>query len=1064
MSDTSPETKALISYLGKYGDNPPAQSAADAPTDTQLKTLVPLIAEFLSRSSVGSIIDIGAGNGIILERIATLKLFMEQPGWQYCPVDFDDNLQKVLDRSTKLRLHRRVSEITLDAFHQQWPTSPPRPHLVVIRNVLHEIRLSDTARLFSLIASHLKVEDLLLIQDLEVFPQAERGNACWQPEFLQNVLKYCGFESFIIEEPTRSGNLWFTLRAQRTATGPLSMDKIRDVVIRERLHQYQSWRAKGALSEIDVEGRQLLAKIDFDLQSAALLQQLIDEGAGAQLRPLSLSESNLVVRETFVSHLMSFDVATIAVGATGIEAPPHFRDRAQDQDWLEDFLRSPESVIVVSGGAFIGKTYLTQEVIARRSHSRLGIILNVMATSSVWNILESLLAALGCRIGGELLAGIKGIRISAIENTLREFFLRVAPHIIVSIDHFERLLDPLGRLMDSEIGDLLKYFAMAPGSKIFVTTRRPADIAFLPTTSVFRSTHPPVGRFPRGRHVENILDDFVDRGQLGIKEYPQELLDAIDRHPFLTYLAGKIIQKGGINSISDPDFLNALREQLRIQLITRIVDAENRDAIVKASLVRIPIPREMLESLTSRKSVFAAEEAGLLYAVPERGRSDLLAVIGAFRLGSRDTNTGEPDETTQALASDHRETHRVIADWYSKLYRLDSDPRWLREQYYHTLLLAEPIGTARLGTSYKTEFYWAGNYWFDKQKNFLAALWAFNTAQSLGLENYQLDMRIAACQMRLGNRAEGEGKYAELMRQFPKHKGIVTSYIDTLLYLYDYSKALAVLFENFSVDDTDPWIAGQYGRAYLGLHKYKEAVTAFRVQLAKQKEPIVYDALARAYLRQGDHDSEARTLDDGLKRHPQNTRLLLAHAAHLVRTKDATDLTKAHSILAALIEQDPSNGWVLQQYVKVLCAEGDIKEAERVYSRAAGHVEPSFLDGRILSEIRKTEGRWEEALLVLGENAPSDEHLVGMKKEVYVAWADDESDEEQKIQIARAGLDVPMAEELQLNVPLIVISAKLAMLAQDKPLFRKLIKRAKDAYGKIREIERIRTQWPMNGT
>ena len=50
------------------------------------------------------------------------------------------------------------------------------------------------------------------------------------------------------------------------------------------------------------------------------------------------------------------------------------------------------------------------------------------------------------------------------------------------------------------------------------------------------------------------------------------------------------------------------------------------------SLLRIPVPRSMIEALAGKESVEAAVKAGLVYPVYDISRTDLISVIGALRI------------------------------------------------------------------------------------------------------------------------------------------------------------------------------------------------------------------------------------------------------------------------------------------------------------------------------------------------------------------------------------------------------------------------------------------------
>src|ERR1019366_1485050 len=105
------------------------------------------------------------------------------------------------------------------------------------------------------------------------------------------------------------------------------------------------------------------------------------------------------------------------------------------------------------------------------------------------------------------------------------------------------------------IRDFLGILALGHSAKVIITSRREPDLTFLLNSVRVNTQQPVIGRFPQGDHVENVLDDFVNRASLGISAYPEELLSAIDRLPYLAALAGRVIRAEGERATQDPKFL-----------------------------------------------------------------------------------------------------------------------------------------------------------------------------------------------------------------------------------------------------------------------------------------------------------------------------------------------------------------------------------------------------------------------------------------------------------------------------------------------------------------------------
>jgi hypothetical protein len=85
------------------------------------------------------------------------------------------------------------------------------------------------------------------------------------------------------------------------------------------------------------------------------------------------------------------------------------------------------------------------------------------------------------------------------------------------------------------------------------------------------------------------------------------------------------------------------------------------------------------------------------------------------------------------------------------------------------------------------------------------------------------------------------------------------------------------------------------------------------------------------------------------------------------------------------------------------------------------------------------------ALNLLADTDIHDEHLVGLKKRVYLYWARSEVDEVRRAQIAKEGFDVALLPGLENNVPVLVTSIKLARLAREDSACETML-------GKLRQI------------
>ena len=1015
----------LLKFLMDYGQPEPPQEISKALFDNQIKSIFISLAEIIEESNAGTIVDTGCGNGTILSRLAELQVFKEKTEWSYLGVDYQEYKKTVISLAAEYNLHRKVDFLFIDEFYKQWPIDHQlrRPHLVFLRNVLHELDIEKTSILFLHIIKNIVIGEKLIVQDLLVFPKAEKGNVCWEPKTLVQLLEKIGFSALVTVEQSKYGGRWVNIIATLNTKIECDLSFIRSLVIKFRLLQWERWKRLGALHQNDEKFRAvIIAKIDFDLQFASLNAQLIEAKAKG-VSPLQPAEEALVLKETFDKTLHSFNLVKPKNILELVESVPYFVNRGNSKNGLEKFLVSNEKVTVIQGPPLMGKTELVKEVLSKFHHKRFPVFVNVQATYSVWNIVECILGSIRCNVPIPVLRSLRLTKFSEIKDGLLTTLQRVSNEIILVFDHFERLLNPGGIIGDREIKDFLLSVAETD-AKIILTSSRAIDLSNFPSADVYPDPQPPVGRFPEGPpHVGQLLGVLA-----GIKECPDNILKSIDRHPLLAVLVGLCVRKNGAKVLSDDQLIKELKNDMRSALLHRISDSESRLAIDAISHLRIPVPREMLNNLSSLSSVKSAEEIGLIYRVKDTSRDDLLSCIGAIKYWSDDkSELGSDDEFESLVNVEEITIHENISQQYLDVYRKDDDPKWLREIYFHKLISGKKDMSDNFGGYFRSEIFGAGEYWFRYKKDFKLAHWAFSIASKYGENGVFLRMRCASCLIRIGKRKDGESKFNILIEEFPHAMHIVSSYVDSLIYIYAFGAALSIL-NKYQIACTDgPWPAGQFGRIYMGLHKYPEAISAFKCQLQFRNMPIVYQNLARAYHKMGDTPNQMEMLKNGLKVFPNSKRLNIAMASLLEKigkTEEAKD------ILLRIFDEDPYNGWVIFPLIKVLSKCNQPEKAIVIFKQVHKKIVPVFLSAAIESEIEVIRKNYRFAINILNSQV-QDEHSVGQKLEVYFTWSMNVEDVEERKIIAREGLNIKINKELKNNVPTLFSIGKLAIVANE---------------------------------
>lgn len=1052
--DKQKEFEKLQELLAAYGDAESIQGPQEAPTDSQLKSLALITEEVLHKSPQGTVLDIGCGKGVFLSKLALLPSFRDNTKWHYLGADYSRLHDSVLQLAASLRFHRRSDVIDIDALYDSWIHSvdTPLPLLVIVRNILHELNIPDTARLLHLLSENMAHEDTILIQDLLVFPEAERDNVCWDSYCISRVLDQVGFDTLLVTEPSRSGAQWFSAKVKKHADAkPFTEEAVYSIVASGRLAQLEKWRSANYLP-LDHPDSRLgkVAIIDFDLQKVALYQQLDDGGflSTAQRKEKPAPDPRAAMKLA----LSSYDPSMLDHVQVQLPSIDNFRDRANSQDALESFLSSEDSIVVIQGGTSCGKSVLVSRVLSRRARSRSIIPVDCEIAGDIWPILEQYLLGIGCRSSLEILSREKILPFEALREEIGTLVRSISRKSIVVFDHFEKLVDPNGQIMDAEICQFLTIIASSDGAKVIITTRKKPLFHFLPGSVGVNTEQPPVGRFPVGPHVENLLDDYVDRTAIGLEHYPANLLDAIDRFPYLTTLAGKLVAEAGTAAAEDPEIQRIISSYLYDELAKRIVTPEARPALNLACLLRIPAPRDLFEGIAGVVATNAAIETGLLFGIPDRYREDLLTCASVLR--DPETEFDSVDDDTD-VGANLEQTHAEIAKWYAIISKdAEGDPRWIREAHYHTLASGSTIELSRFGSLYKAELVWAARTWFRRFRNYEHALEALLAAEEMGLRTYETRRLTAACLVRTDRRKDGESLYRALISDFPNQEGVKTSFVDSLLRIGEFSDALGALEEfSLSMHGSNPWVTGQYGRAYLGLHDYPMAAEAFRLQLQKYAQPpaIIYVRLSQSYLRLGERAKAQATIAEGLVAHSDDPVLSTLHCANLLRRGSQSDLEEAEQRLGELADVYPRNGYILQKLVTASALLGDPSQAIDRLNRIHWRVEPPYLEKPVRIEVFLAQRQFKRALEIADSLSAEDEYGQAIMRKVFLTWASAGETDEGQRRIAKRGLEREVPQSCLKNVPILTMYAQLARIADDNARFDQTLKLIRELNQQVAE-------------
>jgi hypothetical protein len=201
-------SKLIASLVDSLSRPEPPQAQEGKPGDPQLSALCQFLLQMSEKGQHQVIVDFGCGNGVLAHFLDKVYSGDKQTP-QYWAIDLPESLNSL---SLPVRIHNNSKKYATDYFlNTVLPNTEIEISTFVLRNVLHELDIVTTAKLFTALKTYLSPSTLIYIQDMARLAKPERGNVGWNKDLLVKCLEELNFKAASFDLISYGGVPWFSI-------------------------------------------------------------------------------------------------------------------------------------------------------------------------------------------------------------------------------------------------------------------------------------------------------------------------------------------------------------------------------------------------------------------------------------------------------------------------------------------------------------------------------------------------------------------------------------------------------------------------------------------------------------------------------------------------------------------------------------------------------------------------------------------------------------------------------------------------------------------------------------
>ena len=1031
------EIKKIIKFISGYEYQEQPQSIEEIQGDLQLAGLSTVLNSIISKIREVNVLDLGCGKGILIAKLNELGVFQKYPRLNYIGFDKNEYLVDSFKVASELQLLEKVKLLTLQ---DNWDDHVNKNSIIVIRNVLHELVVSDSAKLIYKICHKLPNKAMFILQDMTTLPVAEKGKAGWLGVHLQNIFNNAGFETVLTEDKSKSGVDIFLLEGVKNNYCGLDFREIYNLLLSARKDQLELLLYKYKELEENQENKFPILRLTHDI--TAISYQIGEESKNDE----DIENTVSSVFQLAFYNITDADFDTLIYSFKFPEVS-WFQNRLKPLQSIDDFILSTKTFLLVRGGPFIGKKTLVFNAFSIKKYARLPIYINLDQGVDLIKILETVAVQLNVvrQLDSEILSRLSSLPIEKLRKEMVSTLSRFVSKSVLILDGYENIVTLNGETDNEDVSWLVNFWSSAQSSKIIILSRAkvklPVNTFEVEFLNKFYSHEE--GRFGTHQNTVRMLQSLVpidyrlhEKSEFG--GFPQELISIVDNHPHFIYLASTITRNNpNFQCLSDNIFVENIKNELFDNLIrTFNLTADEKEFLKALSMLRNPFPLKLISLASSSQSLAKTFlEKGLIL----EHFSGTFRPIGFIKSISIDDLMNIEDAEEELTVFKDKWNNKFY-ETFKLLYEETSNPFYLRESYYHSTMA--DITSNSVNNYFLPELTTCANKWFEEGR-YSDSRWAYQEIQKLRQLHQKERMRFASSLVRTGKFDDGSKLYNNLFANFPKWIGSKFSYVDSLIYTNDYAEvALDFLKTEFLVEQKKAYWYHRAAKCYRQLNMKTEAYNHFdcaiSLESSKDKVWIIIIEFAIYAREVGDTDKEKYLIETlAWNKLKLRTYKVIVSLGSLYERLD--QLTEAEKLLKEAYKIKPSDSYCLLPLIKVLCGKNDIDYAENILDQPFNY-RPKYLYHYAKVFYFKTVGKFLEAerlLTYMIDNYKFSVHQYGQWADLFLTWALSSSGTEQ-VELAERGLKY-VEETLQLNnVPSLLAHLELTKIIDDDNLNQRI--------------------------